>query len=123
MRIRVYRATLDTNVFVRSFLSPSGINARVVDLWMDRRFILVLSVEIINEIEEILIRPSLMNRGGYTEDDVQLFVDQIYEEPAQGVVIGQHFRQVRRNFRNQTDIFGKLHGGQDIAKDRGDING
>ncbi len=78
--IRVYRATLDTNVFLRSLLSPSGINARVVNLWMDECFILVLSDEIIDEITDVLLRPNLMNLGNYTQSDVQALIDLIDEE-------------------------------------------
>ena len=62
-RSRIYRATLDTNVFLRSLLSLSGVNARAVDLWRDESFILVLSDEIIDEITDVLCRPNLMNLG------------------------------------------------------------
>ena len=44
-RIRVYRVTLDTNIFVRAIISPSGINAYLIYLWKRDRFILVLSKE------------------------------------------------------------------------------
>jgi len=78
--IRIYRAMLDTNVFLRSLLSPSGINARAVNLWIEERFILVLSDEIINEIADVLLRPNLMNLGHYTISDVYALIHLIYEE-------------------------------------------
>ena len=79
-RSRIYRATLDTNVFLRSLLSLSGINARAVDLWKDESFILVLSDEIIDEITDVLFRPNLMNLGAYTSSDVQTLIERIYED-------------------------------------------
>jgi len=57
-------------------LSLSGINARVVDLWKDESFILVLSDEII----DVLFRPNLMNLGAYTSSDVQTLIELIYED-------------------------------------------
>jgi len=70
-RIRVYRATLDTNIFVRAIISPSGINACLIDLWKQDRFILVLSKDIVEEIFEILLRPELINRYPYSQKDVE----------------------------------------------------
>ncbi len=70
-KIRVYRVTLDTNIFVRSLITPRGINAKVIDLWKQDDFVLVLSKEIIEEIIEVLSRPELINRYPYTRQDVE----------------------------------------------------
>lgn len=69
-RIRIYRVTLDTNIFVRSLITPNGINAKVVDFWRQDKYILVLSKEIVEEIIEVLLRPELINCYPYTEADV-----------------------------------------------------
>jgi len=70
-RIRVYRVTLDTNIFVRSVISPNGINAQLLDLWKIGRFVLVLSKDIVEEIFEVLLRPELINRYPYSQKDVE----------------------------------------------------
>jgi len=70
-RILVYRTTLDTNIFVRSMISPTGINAQLLDLWKRDRFVLVLSKDIVEEILEVLLRPELINRYPYTQKDVE----------------------------------------------------
>lgn len=69
-RIRIYRVTLDTNIFVRSLITPKGINAKVVDFWRQDKYVLVLSKEIVEEIIEVLLRPELINCYPYTEADV-----------------------------------------------------
>ncbi|MBM3241401.1 putative toxin-antitoxin system toxin component, PIN family [Candidatus Poribacteria bacterium] len=74
-RVRIYRVTLDTNIFVRSLITPEGINAQVVDFWKQDKYVLVLSQEIIEEIIEVLLRPELINRYPYTEADVVSLVD------------------------------------------------
>ena len=52
-------------------ITPKGINAKVIDLWKQDGFILVLSKEIIEEIIEVLSRPELINRYQYTRQDVE----------------------------------------------------
>lgn len=70
-RIRVYRVTLDTNIFVRATISPRGINAQLLDLWKQGRFVLVLSKDIVGEILEVLLRPELIDRYPYNQKDVE----------------------------------------------------
>lgn len=74
-RIRIYRVTLDTNIFVRSLITPTGINAKVVDFWKQDKYVLVLSKEIVEEIIEVLLRSELINRYPYTEADVISLAD------------------------------------------------
>lgn len=69
-RLRVYRVTVDTNVFLRSLLSPSGVSARVIDTWRRGDYVLLASKPIVQEIGEVLMRPELMALGSYSEADV-----------------------------------------------------
>lgn len=41
-RQRVYRATFDTNVFVRAVLGTDNVANALISLWLDETFILVL---------------------------------------------------------------------------------
>lgn len=48
------RVVIDTNVIVSSFLSYTGPPAKIVDLWKDQAFDLVVSEEILSEYERAL---------------------------------------------------------------------
>ena len=73
-RLRVYRVALDTTVFLRSLLSPGGVNARVLDMWKQGDYVLLISKPIVEEIARVLMRPALMALGAYTERDVAALI-------------------------------------------------
>ena len=56
---RVYRATLDTNIFVRVLLQEGNLANRLLSLWREGRFVLVLSQAIVAEVQKVLSRSSL----------------------------------------------------------------
>jgi putative PIN family toxin of toxin-antitoxin system len=62
---RIYRVTVDTNIFLRSFRTGSPADY-LVSLWRDLRFVLVLSQAILDEVRKVLLRPHLMKRYSYT---------------------------------------------------------
>ena len=68
-RWRVYRATFDTNIFVRSLIQKENLANHLISLWLDGRFILVLSQAIVNEVRDVLLRPSLMRELRYTRTE------------------------------------------------------
>ncbi len=70
-RWRVYRATFDTNIFVRSFIRKGNLANRLLSLWQDGRFVLVLSRAIIVEIEKVLSRRKMLQQYRYTLEDVE----------------------------------------------------
>ena len=59
---RVYRATLDTNIFVRVLLQEGNLANHLLSLWREGRFVLVLSQAIVAEVQEVLSRPSLKQK-------------------------------------------------------------
>ena len=65
-RWRIYRATFDTNIFVRSLIQKDNLANHLISLWLDGRFVLVLSQAIVDEIRDVLLRPTLMHELHYT---------------------------------------------------------
>ena len=49
---RSIRAVLDTNVFISGHLSKSGASYEVIQQWKQKKFQLLLSAEIVEEITE-----------------------------------------------------------------------
>ena len=65
-RWRIYRTTFDTNIFVRSLIQKDNLANYLISLWLDGRFILVLSQAIVDEVQDVLLRPALMRELQYT---------------------------------------------------------
>jgi putative PIN family toxin of toxin-antitoxin system len=77
-RWRVYRATFDTNIFVRSLIRKGNLANHLLSLWQAGRFVLVLSHAIIDEVQTVLSRPALQRKHRYTLDEVANLIDLLY---------------------------------------------
>lgn len=74
-RWRVYRATFDTNIFVRSLIQTENLANHLISLWLDGRFILVLSQTIVDEVRDVLLRPALMRELQYTHTEAMHLIN------------------------------------------------
>ena len=53
------RVILDTNVLLSGIISPQGTPARLIEAWLDRRFVLVSHALQLDEIREVSRRPKI----------------------------------------------------------------
>ena len=74
-RWRVYRATFDTNIFVRSLIQKENLANHLISLWLDGRFVLVLSQAIVDEVRDVLLRPALMRELQYTRTEAMRLIN------------------------------------------------
>lgn len=68
------RLVLDTNVVVAGLRSPSGASARLLELALDRRFTLALSVALALEFESVCNDPGHRIASGLREDEVNQII-------------------------------------------------
>ncbi len=68
------KVVLDTNVFVSSLLVKAGLPARVLDIWRERRYLLIVSPAIIAEIRTTLSYPRIRRKYAITDEDVEQLV-------------------------------------------------
>jgi putative PIN family toxin of toxin-antitoxin system len=54
-----YSAVIDTNVMVSALLKSTGAPGKILDLWVQGRFGLVVSQEILDEYFEVLVRKGI----------------------------------------------------------------
>ena len=79
-RWRVYRATFDTNIFVRSFIRQENLANRLLSLWETGRFVLVLSHAIIDEVQEGFITfVKCVRQYRYTLDEVTNLINLLHQ--------------------------------------------
>lgn len=64
------RTVVDTNAWVSALINPFGPPARLLRVLRAGRFTLIISLPLLDELAEVLGRPRLANRYGYTADDV-----------------------------------------------------
>lgn len=79
-RIKVIRAVLDTNIFLRSLIRRGNISDKIIEYWKADGFILVTSKEILKEIENVLKRPWLVEKYGYGLEKVDELVELISQK-------------------------------------------
>ena len=86
-RIKVVRAVLDTNLFLRSLIRRGNLSHKIIELWKNEYFLVVASENIQNEVEDVLKRPWLMEKYGYSHHEV----DQIIELISQKAIFVEPF--------------------------------
>lgn len=64
------RAVVDTNVFVSGPISSGGAPRRILELWREGRFTLIMGGEQRSELAEVLDRPPIKERYALVEDEI-----------------------------------------------------
>ena len=82
------RVVVDTNVWVSALLNPPGYPARVLVALRARRFILVVSRAMLDELRDVLLRPHLTRKYGITEADVDELILLLHERATEVAVSG-----------------------------------
>ena len=72
------RVVLDPGVLVSAVLSQSGAPAEALDAWRDGAFDLIVSPRLLDELEEVLLRPRFSEHA--TPDQVSAYVDALAVE-------------------------------------------
>ncbi len=64
------KAVLDTNVLVSGLISPNGTPARLIGAWREKKFELVISPAILEELAEVLQRDKIRRYYEHTDKDL-----------------------------------------------------
>jgi uncharacterized protein len=75
----VYRAVLDTNVFVSGAALPRSIPSKLLDAWRGGQFVLVTSPQLLAEAQDVLHRPEIRAFTGLTTPETNRFIADIAE--------------------------------------------
>jgi putative PIN family toxin of toxin-antitoxin system len=77
---RKLRAVIDTNLFISGLFAKDSVSAQLQNLWIDQKFELVTSVEIIKEVSRVLSYPRIKERFKPKEDNVRRFFQLIFRK-------------------------------------------
>jgi putative PIN family toxin of toxin-antitoxin system len=96
---RKLRAVIDTNLFVSGMFAKDTVSARLQDLWVEQRFELVTSLEIIKEVNRVLSYPRIKARFKPKEENVRRFFRLIFRK----AIISKDIYQTDRIVDDPTD--------------------
>ena len=71
------RIGLDANVIISGIISPKGNAAKILDLWEQGEFDLVLSQPILDEIRRVLAYPRIKEKYNLPEQHISKFLELI----------------------------------------------
>ena len=74
-RWRVYRATLDTNVFIRALICNGNTANHLITLWLEKQYVLVLPRFVVEEVKKVASRPHLIEKYQYALNAVHELID------------------------------------------------
>ena len=71
------KVVIDINLFVSGLISKKGNPAKLLQLWHDRAFLLVISQAMVKEIERVLQYPRIRNKYNLKDQDLEQAVGTI----------------------------------------------
>mgnify|MGYP001612456140 FL=1 len=93
------KAVVDTNVLVSGLFAESGSVAELMDLWIEGRFELVTSEEILSELYRVLHKPTIQEHFKPSEDDIIEYIETLREKS----IITPNLYQTDRIRKDPTD--------------------
>ena len=68
------RAVLDTNVWISASLSPDGVSGQIFRAWQEGRFEVVVSEDILEEMDQVFRKQKILKRIVWTPEEVTNFL-------------------------------------------------
>ncbi len=65
---------IDTSVWISAFLNPEGFPARLIQAGKTGSISIVSSLPLLDEVQEVLLRPRIMKLRHSTETDVEAYM-------------------------------------------------
>jgi hypothetical protein len=65
------RVVIDTNVIVSGILSRKGAPAELLKAWRERRFLLLISSEIVTEVRAVMQYPHIRDKYHLSDDEIE----------------------------------------------------
>lgn len=73
----MYRAVIDTNVFVSGGTVTASPPYQVINHWRNQDFVMVVSPQLIAEYEEVLMRPKVVKYTGLSERETKQYIKEV----------------------------------------------
>ena len=71
------KVVIDINLFVSGVISKKGNPARLLQLWYDRAFLVVISEQMVEELRRVLRYPRIRNKYNLKDEEIEQVVGMI----------------------------------------------
>jgi len=68
------RVVIDTNVIVSGILSRKGAPAELLNIWRERRFLLLSSADIVAEVRAVMQYPRIRHKYNISDDEIEQMI-------------------------------------------------
>lgn len=96
---RLIKAVIDTNILISGLFAASGTIADLMELWISRKFDLVTSPEILDELYRVLHKPTIQKHFSPSEDEIAEYLEDIKE----GAIITPNLYQTNKIKKDPSD--------------------
>lgn len=76
----MFRVVLDTNIFISGIKSHTTPPGRILDSWRNKQIVLITSPQLISEIKEVLLRPSILQLLHKSPSDILSFIQKLSQK-------------------------------------------
>lgn len=74
------RAVFDCNIFLQSLLNPNSIAAKCLEFVREKKVLLFVSKDTLDEVRDVLLRPNILARlPDATPEQIEVFIEEIIE--------------------------------------------
>ena len=80
MKRKKLRAVVDTNLFISGLFGRDSLSARLQDLWINREFELVTSIEILKEVSRVLRYSRIRQKFNPKEETLKRFFRLVFRK-------------------------------------------
>jgi len=80
LKSKKLRAVVDTNLFISGLFSRDSLSARLQDLWINREFELLTSIEILKEVSRVLQYPRIRQRFQPKQETIKRFFRLVFRK-------------------------------------------
>lgn len=70
-------AIVDTNVWISGALNKDGVPAKVIDAWLNSQFELMMSPDLLGEIQRVFMYPRILKSKSYDSDRIHRLLESV----------------------------------------------
>ncbi|MDP2861057.1 MAG: putative toxin-antitoxin system toxin component, PIN family [bacterium] len=71
----MFKVVLDTNILISGFISPKSHPAKIIDLWQEGKFILIVSRMILEEVKKVFCYPKISKTYHLDEEKINEYLN------------------------------------------------
>ena len=76
----MFKVVLDTNIFVSSLIKKDSVPARLIQLWRENAFLIIISEQMLDEMRKVFQYPHIKNKYKLKDEDINAVITTIEKD-------------------------------------------